>query len=90
MRRPSVWTTTLSNGDVVAAVVNWRQIRWTNYKFMLSDIAIVPKDGELVHIRDLNEKKDLGTFSDKDDEAVVKIDSIPGHGSKVYKFKLIK
>ena len=40
--------------------------------------------------KDLNEKKDLGTFADKDDEATVKIDSIPGHGSKVYKFKLIK
>lgn len=90
MRRPSVWATTLSDGDVVAAVVNWREIRWTNFKLMLSDIGVVPKDGDLINIRDLNEKKDLGTFADKNDEATVKIDSIPGHGSKVYRFKLIK
>jgi len=42
MRWPSVWTTSLSNGDLVAAVVNWREIRWTDYKFMLSDIGMVP------------------------------------------------
>lgn len=31
MRKPSVWTTTLSGGETVAAIVNWREIKWSNY-----------------------------------------------------------
>ena len=90
LRRPSVWTTILSGGETVAAIVNWRETRWYNYSFQLSDLGIVPKEGDLIQIRDLNKKVDLGIYADKKDEATVLIDELPGHGSKVYKFKVIE
>ena len=88
-RYPSVFTTRLSSGEVVATVINWRETQYHNFSYELKDIGIVPESGNLIQIRDLNEKKDLGTFADKDDESSVVIDMIHGHGSKVYKFKVI-
>lgn len=88
LRNPSVWATEMSNGDVVAAAVNWREISWTNFSYKLSDLGIIPKTGSTISVRDLNENKDLGDFADPNDEAVVMFDRIPGHGSKVYKFTI--
>jgi len=41
-RNPSVWTSKLTSGEVVAIVVNWRETKWYNFSYMLSDIGIVP------------------------------------------------
>jgi hypothetical protein len=53
LRRPSVWVTSLGNGDQIAAVVNWREMNWKNYEFNLGDIGIKMKKDDLMHIRDI-------------------------------------
>jgi len=35
--------TTLSNGETVAAIVNWRETNFKNFKISLADIGVVPK-----------------------------------------------
>lgn len=43
IRRPSVYATTLSTGEVVALIVNWRETIYKDFKFALSDIGILPR-----------------------------------------------
>ena len=90
MRYPSVWSTKLSTGEVAAVITNWREVHHSDYYLSLSDLGIVPQDGEAVSVRDLMNKKDIGSIKDKEDQAKLLIDRIPGHGSKMYKFKVIK
>ena len=90
MRRPSVWQTTLGNGDYIAAVVNWREINWKNYEFKLEDLGIKMKKGDTMHIRDVLLKEDLGIFKEKNDYTTLLIDDIPGHGIKVYRFRKLE
>uniref|UniRef100_A0A7S3FU54 alpha-galactosidase n=1 Tax=Strombidium rassoulzadegani TaxID=1082188 RepID=A0A7S3FU54_9SPIT len=89
LRRPSVWQTKLSTGEVVVAVVNWRENNWKNYKFYLTDVGLAPKDGDSILVRDLIEQKEIGSFVDSHDRGSVSVDSIPGHGSKVFKFTVV-
>jgi alpha-galactosidase len=86
IRSPSVWVTTLGNGDVVAAVTNWRETWYSGFKFALSDIGVTLEDDEQVDVRELNEHVDIGTYG----QGKLTIDSIPGHGTKVYKFHVSK
>lgn len=86
IRSPSVWVTTLGNGDVVAAITNWRETWYSGYKFALSEIGVTLEDDEQVDMRDLNDHVDIGTFT----QGKLTIDSIPGHGTKVYKFHVSK
>jgi alpha-galactosidase len=41
-QNPSVWTSRLSSDEVVAIVVNWRETKWYNFSYKLSDIGIIP------------------------------------------------
>jgi len=62
IRSPSVWVTTLGNGDVVAMVTNWRETWYSGFKFSLSEIGVSLEDDEQVAVRELNEHVDIGTF----------------------------
>jgi len=90
VRRPSIYSTTLSNGDTVAAIVNWRGTNYSDFKFKLSVIGIVPMPGYKVQVRDLLLHEDLETFEDRHDQSKVHITSLPAHGHKLYKFRLIR
>ena len=89
LRRPSVWVTTLANGDYIAAVVNWREINWKNYEFKLEDLGIKMNKGNLMQIREIIDKEDLGLFKEKNDYTTLLIDDIPGHGIKVYRLRIL-
>lgn len=88
MKWPSLWLTELSNGNTVILVVNWRELPWYDFNFEFSDIGITVNKGYIVKIRDLIERRDIGTFQDKKPGAKLNIDSIPGHGSKMYEIKV--
>ena len=90
MRHPSVWSTRLSTGEVAAVITNWKEKTHSDYSLFLSDLGIMPQDGEVVSVRDLFDKKDIASIVDKEDQAKLLIDSIPGHGSKMYQFKVVK
>ena len=62
LRRPSVLTTKLSSGDTIALVINWRESEWTDFKLHLSDLGIMPQEGQSVSVRDLWSHEDLGVL----------------------------
>jgi len=82
LRRPTVYTTTLSNGDVVAAITNWRETPYTEFSFQLSDIGVLPlaADSETVTVKDLW-TKDVQTLDNADPITQVSQKHIPGHAT---------
>ena len=90
IRRPSIYSSRMSNGDVVAAIVNWRGTHYSDFKFKLSLIGIVPLPGYKVQVRDLNLHQNIATFEDKYDAASVHITNLPAHGHKLYRFKVFR
>ena len=55
VRSPSVWVTTLSSGEVIATVINWREVHYHNYSFYLSEVGVLPESGDSINIRELIE-----------------------------------
>lgn len=92
MRYPSVWATKLSNGDRIAAVVNWRLVNWHNFKLDVEHAGLAPKASDQITVRDLFDKRDVLTISGEDviKKHPITIDMIPGHGIKIYKFSTTK
>ena len=90
MKWPSLWLTELSNGKTVILVVNWRELPWYDFNFEFSDIGIKVHQGYIVKIRDLILRRDIGLFQEKRSDAKLNIDSIPGHGSKMYEIQVVK
>ena len=41
-RYPSVYSTTVSGGDTVAIIVNWREVVHSEFNFTFGDLGIVP------------------------------------------------
>jgi hypothetical protein len=64
-------------------------MNWKNYEFNIEDIGIKMKKGELMHIRDIIQKEDLGLYKEKNEYTTLLIDDIPGHGIKVYRLRKI-
>ena len=85
IRSPSVYVTELSNGDKVAAIVNWRETNYHNFQFGLHDIGLSPLPNDTITVRDLYEKKDIADFDDLYNLNKIKVDKIQGHGIKVFK-----
>jgi hypothetical protein len=81
--------TRLSDGDIVAVVTNWASSSNSGFYFSHADIGLSVKKGDLMHIRDLVAKKDIGVFDFEQAKADLFIEKIPAHGSKVYRFNLI-
>jgi len=71
-------------------ITNWAALPSEDIYFSLKDIGFVLKAGDLVHIRDLWAQKDIGTFTHEQSKADLFIEKVPAHGSKVYRFNLIK
>ena len=47
-RRPQVFATTLTGGDVVATIVNWRERIWSDFEFRVEDLGIIPTENQVV------------------------------------------
>ena len=88
LRTPSVYATTLSSGETVAVVVNWRETNYSRFEFSLFDIGIAPRGGK-IQVRDLISHEDIGIFEDSDYSANVVVDKLRGHGSKVLKLSIL-
>jgi alpha-galactosidase len=58
-RRPTVHATTLSTGEVVIVVVNWRQISYSNFEVDLSQLGIELQPGQELTVRDLYQQNDI-------------------------------
>jgi len=84
-----VWATTLSSGEVVAAIVNWRETTYKGFSFPFYDLYLYPGADQTISIYDMNTHEDLGHFDDKNLNGILHIDKIPGHGSKVFRFKVV-
>jgi hypothetical protein len=78
----------MSNGDIIAAVVNWREVTYYNFKFSLNFIGLVPRLDDQIVVRDLYMKKDMLTLTDEDllDLDNFAVDAISGHGIRIFKF----
>lgn len=90
LRRPTVYTTRLQNGDVVAAITNWRETPYRDFSFQLSDIGVLPlaSDSETVTIKDLW-TKDVQTLDQADPITQVSQKHIPGHATIALQFSIV-
>ena len=86
MRRPQVYLTTLSTKETVIAVVNWRETEWHDLDINFSEIGILLEKGDVLKVRDIQNREDVGTFYYGDKSSSISIDALPGHGSRVLKF----
>lgn len=90
MRRPSVWTNKMSNGDIVATIVNWRELSYRDFSFDLSEIGVLPKAHEKVVVRDLWAHSNTNPDDYTNAHTVMYLDEIAGHGVKVYRFHIVE
>lgn len=86
LRRPSVIAAPLANGDIVALIVNWRELNYGYFEFDMSLIGITPNEDEEVEVRDLWNHQTLGKFKG----GMYKVEAIPGHGNHALRFHLVK
>lgn len=90
MRYPQVYTTTMADQDVVALVVNWSDKPSEEFWYDFSDIGLKKWDEELMNIRDLTAQKEIGNFKENQtQESSLLINTLAGHGSKMYRFNLV-
>ncbi len=75
----------MSNGDIAAVVINWRELNSGEFVFNMADIGAAAGTGHVVAVRDLYEQKNLGNF----EPGEFKIDSLPGHGCKALRFSVV-
>jgi len=90
MRKPTTYIGQLSDGDIIVLIVNWAELPTDDLTFSLEDIGFSLNKGDLLHIRDLWARKDIGTFTHAQTNADLYVEKIPGHGSKVYRFNLLR
>ena len=86
MRYPQVYATTVTGGDTVAIIVNWREVEHSDFTFCFEDLGVIPTSTQKVYITDLWTGKVVGTFNPQQN---VGVQNIPGHGNFVYKFSLV-
>ena len=87
-RHPQVYATTVSGGDQVAMIVNWREHAWHKFEFKPADIGVAMRANQLVQVWDLWTNEMLGEFTEQEIETFG-VEKIPGHGNFVFKFKVI-
>jgi alpha-galactosidase len=86
MRYPQAYATTVTGGDTVAVIVNWREVVQSEFTFNFEELGVVPSSTQKVEITDLWTGQVVGTFGPKQ---IVGVQNIPGHGNFVYKFSII-
>ena len=90
LRRPQVWTSLMEDGDLIVVVVNWASVSSDDFYFNVEDLGFSPKGDDLVHIRDLWARKDIGAFTPEQTKSELLVERIPTHGSKVFRFRNIR
>ena len=86
LRRPQVIAAPMSNKDVAAVIINWRELNYGEFSFNVNDIGLDLKADEVYVARDLWEHKTLGPFTSE----VFSVAPIPGHGNHALRFRKFK
>jgi len=86
LRRPQVIAAPMSNGDIAAVVINWRELSYGEFSFSVKDIGFDLQPNESYTVRDLWQHKTLGPFT----STTFTLASIPGHGNHALRFSKIK
>lgn len=87
MRHPQVYATTVTGGDVVATIINWRETIWSDFQFRLEDIGVIPTTNQIVEVYDLWTHEVVGEYTLLETETFG-VRNIPGHGNFTYKFTI--
>ena len=66
LRNPSVFATSVTGGDVVAMIINWREVSYKNFQFNLEEIGVVPTQGQVVEVYDLWTHEVIGEYEDSE------------------------
>ncbi len=76
----------MSNGDIAAVIINWRELNYGEFSFNVNEIGFELTKGETYEVRDLWNHKTLGPFSSE----TFTVSSIPGHGNHALRFIKLK
>lgn len=86
-RNPSVYATSVTGGDVVAMIINWREINYRNFQFNLEEIGVVPTQGQVVEVYDLWTHEVIGEY-EANQVQTFGVSHIPGHGNYTFRFRI--
>jgi hypothetical protein len=85
-RIPQAYATTVTGGDTVAVIVNWREVPYEEFTFNFYEIGVIPTANQLVEVTDLWTGVKVGTFGPSQ---IVGVQTIAGHGNSVYRFHIV-
>ena len=90
MRYPQVYSTTMSDQDVVALVVNWSNKPVEEFWFDFSSIGLKKWGEDIMNVRDLTAQKEIGNFKESQVKGTTMlVKNLPGNGSRMYRFNLV-
>ena len=81
-------TTTVTGGDTIATVVNWKEAVYKQLEFALSDVGILPPAGATIKVRELITQKDQPSFTYNATQKF-QVPDLPARGAKVYRFTVV-
>lgn len=87
LRNPSVFATSVTGGDVVAMIINWREVSYKNFQFNLEEIGVVPTQGQVVEVYDLWTHEVIGEYEDSEVQTFG-VSHISGHGNYTFRFHI--
>ena len=62
-RIPQAYATTVTGGDTVAIIVNWREVPYSEFTFSFYEIGVIANNSQMVGVTDLWTGHTVGTFS---------------------------
>ena len=81
----------MSDGDIVALVVNWQDKPFEEFWFDFKDIGLTKWEEDIVNIRDLTAQRDIGNFEKSQaNGSSFLVNVLPGHATRMYRFNLVK
>ena len=86
-KEPSVFATTVTGGDTVAIIVNWRFEVLKEFSFTFGDLGIVPRANQIIKVVDQWTNELVGHFTSASD--VMTVTNIAKRGNFTYRFTTI-
>lgn len=90
LRRPTVYATKKSNGDIVAVIVNWRELHYDDFEIDLNNLNLYLSQGDTLVVKDLYENAEIDSLEQSADYSTetYKVGTLFGHGCKALKFSV--
>jgi hypothetical protein len=90
MRYPQVYSRYLSDGDVVAVIVNWLDKPFNEFWFEFKDIGLKKWGDDILNVRDIGAQKEIGNYREAQTHGTsILINHLEAHESKIYRFNLV-